>query len=53
MMHTAQLGFAVAGFVFAIGAAVLDDHRVAWAAIGLLAASLAIRLITRRRDASS
>ena len=53
MMHTARLGFAVAGFVFAIGAVVLDDHRAAWAAIGLLAASLALRLITRRRDTIS
>jgi hypothetical protein len=53
VIPAARLGFAVAGFVFALGAVVLDDHRVAWGAIALLAVSLLLRLVTRRRDTSS
>ena len=49
MIQAARLGSAVAGFVFAIGAVILDDHRVAWAAIALLGISLLIRIVTRGR----
>ncbi len=48
MIQAARLGFAMAGLVFAVAAVILDDHRVAWAGIGLLAASLVLRLIMRR-----
>jgi hypothetical protein len=48
MIMMARVGFAVSGFVFAVAAVVLDDRRVAWAGIGLLAVALALRLLTRR-----
>ena len=38
---------AVAGFVTAVLAIALEDHRLGWAAIALLAASLIARLIQR------
>ncbi|HYC31486.1 MAG TPA: hypothetical protein VEB59_04310 [Gemmatimonadales bacterium] len=50
MIQAARLGSAVAGFVFAVAAVVLDDHRVGWAGIALLALSLLLRLVTRRRQ---
>lgn len=49
-MQAARLGLALAGFVFAGAAVVLDDHRLGWAAIGLLAGSLVLRLVSRRRS---
>ena len=48
-MHAARRGLAVAGFVFAVAAVVLDDLRLGWAAIALLAISLVLRLVSRRR----
>jgi len=44
----ARIGLALAGFAVALLALAFDDHRVAWVAIALLAASLLIRLLTRR-----
>jgi len=49
-MQTAKLGLAMAGLVFAAAAVALDDARLGWAAIALLAASLVVRLIIRRRS---
>jgi hypothetical protein len=49
-MHTVRLGFAVTGFVFAVGTVVLDDLRLGWAAIALLGISLLLRIIARRRQ---
>jgi hypothetical protein len=44
------LGLALGGFVAAVVAIALEDHRVAWAAIALLVGSLIIRLVQRRRS---
>ena len=49
-MRAARLGFSVAGFVFALAAVLLDDRRLAWAAIGLLAASFLLRILSRRHE---
>jgi hypothetical protein len=44
-----RLGLAVAGFVVAALAVLLDSARVGWGAIALLVASLLVRLVQRRR----
>lgn len=48
-MNRLRVGFAIAGFALALLSVALDDHRLAWAAIALLAASLLIRLVRRKR----
>jgi Flp pilus assembly protein TadB len=48
-MNGLRFGFAIAGFALALLSIALDDHRLAWAAIVLLAASLLIRLVRRKR----
>jgi Flp pilus assembly protein TadB len=48
-MNGLQFGFAIAGFALALLSIALDDHRLAWAAIVLLAVSLLIRLVRRKR----
>jgi uncharacterized membrane protein len=48
-MNRVRVGFAIAGFALALLSVALDDHRLAWAAIALLAASLLIRLVRRKR----
>ena len=40
---------ALAGFAIAMLAVAYEDHRIGWVAIGLLAASLLLRLLRRRR----
>jgi uncharacterized membrane protein YfcA len=40
---------ALAGFLLALLGVALDDKRLAWAAIGVLALSLTLRLILRKR----
>ena len=52
-MNQLRLGFALAGFALALLSVALDDRRLAWGAIGLLAASLIVRLILRKRDKTS
>jgi hypothetical protein len=47
-MQVARLGTAVLGLVFAVAAVALDDRRLGWAAIALLAVSLLVRVIARR-----
>ena len=47
-MNRIRIGLAVAGFVLALLSVALDDHRLAWAAIAVLAASLLIRLVRPR-----
>jgi uncharacterized membrane protein len=47
-----RIGLALAGFAAALLAVAFEDRRLSWAAIALLAASLLIRLIQRRRNAS-
>ena len=49
-MNRLRFGFAIAGFVLALLSVALDDHRLAWAAIASLAASLLIRLVRRKRE---
>jgi Flp pilus assembly protein TadB len=49
-MNRLRIGLALAGFVLALLSVALDDHRLAWAAIAVLAASLLIRLVRRKRE---
>jgi hypothetical protein len=44
-----RIGLAIGGFVVAVVAIALEDHRIGWAAIALLTGSLIVRLIQRRR----
>jgi Flp pilus assembly protein TadB len=44
-----RLGLSLAGMVLAVVAIMLNDRRVVWAAIALLAASLLLRVVARRR----
>jgi len=48
-MNRMRFGFALAGFILALISIALDDHRLAWAAIAVLAASFIIRLVQRKR----
>lgn len=48
-MSRLRLGFGICGFVLALGGVILNDPRLVWAAIAVLAASLIVRLILRRR----
>ena len=48
-MKQLRMGTALAGLLAAALSVALDDHRLAWAAISLLALSLLLRLLTRRR----
>jgi hypothetical protein len=43
-----RLGLSLAGMVVAVVAIMLDDRRVIWGAIALLAASLILRLAQHR-----
>jgi hypothetical protein len=43
-----RVGLALAGFAAAVLAIALEDRRVGWLAIALLAASLIVRLLQRR-----
>lgn len=45
-----RIGLALGGFVLAVVAIALEDHRVGWAAIALLIGSLIVRLLQRRRS---
>jgi hypothetical protein len=45
-----RIGLALAGFVAAVLAIALEDHRLGWAAIALLTGSVIVRLIQRRRS---
>jgi hypothetical protein len=49
-MNRLRIGLAIAGFVLALLSVALDDHRLAWAAIVVLATSLLIRLLRRKRE---
>lgn len=49
-MNRTRIGFALAGFVAALLGVALDDRRLAWAAIALLAIALVLRLILRKRE---
>jgi hypothetical protein len=47
-----RLALSLAGMVMAVVAIMLNDRRVVWGAIALLAASLLLRVVARRRGAS-
>ncbi len=49
-MSRVRMGLALAGFVVALISVVLNDRRIGWAAIALLAASTVARLLLRRRE---
>jgi hypothetical protein len=44
-----RLGLAFGGFAVALLAVAFEDERLGWAAIALLAGSLLVRVIERRR----
>jgi uncharacterized membrane protein YfcA len=49
-MSRLRIAAALAGFVAALLSVALDDTRLAWMAIALLAVSLILRLILRKRE---
>jgi hypothetical protein len=49
---TVRRGLALLGYTLAVLAIAFEEHRVGWAAIGLLAASLLLRLVERRESSS-
>jgi hypothetical protein len=48
-LHQVRLGLSLSGMVVAVVAIMLNDRRIVWGAIALLAASLLLRLVARRR----
>lgn len=50
-MTRLRIGLALAGFLAALLSVALNDDRIAWLAIALLAASLVLRLLLRKREA--
>jgi hypothetical protein len=48
-----RLGLAFAGFAVALLAVAFEDQRFGWGAIVLLAGSLVVRVIVRRRHSRS
>ena len=49
-MSRFRIGFALGGFVAALLSVALNDDRIAWLAIALLAISLILRLLLRKRE---
>jgi hypothetical protein len=47
-----RLGLSLTGMVVAVLAIMLNDRRLVWAAIALLAASILLRVVARRRGPS-
>jgi hypothetical protein len=47
-----RLGLSLTGMVVAVLAIMLEDRRLVWGAIALLAASLLLRLVARRQRPS-
>ncbi|MEZ0333414.1 MAG: hypothetical protein ACAI18_05350 [Gemmatimonadales bacterium] len=48
-LNQVRLGLSLSGMVVAVVAIMLNDRRIVWGAIALLAASLLLRLIIGRR----
>jgi hypothetical protein len=48
-LHHVRLGLSLSGMVVAVVAIMLNDRRIVWGAIALLAASLLLRIVARRR----
>jgi hypothetical protein len=49
-LNQVRLGLSLSGMVVAVVAIILDDRRIVWGAIALLAASLLLRLMAGRRS---
>lgn len=47
-MNAYRTGLALAGFIAAILAVMMDDRRVVWLAIALLLASFLVRMLQRK-----
>ena len=47
-----RLALSLSGMVVAVVAIMLEDRRIVWGAIALLAASLLLRVIARGRDST-
>jgi hypothetical protein len=52
-LNKLRLALSLAGMVAAVLAIMLNDRRMVWGAIALLAASLILRLVGRRRGAGT
>ena len=50
MLLRLRLVFAALGVVLAVVAIAVDDRRVTWVAIAMLAASVAVRLVGSKRE---
>jgi hypothetical protein len=48
-INRVRLVLSLTGMVVAVAAIMLEDRRVVWGAIALLAASIILRLVQRRR----
>ena len=48
-LNRIRLGLSLTGMVVAVLAIMLNDRRLVWGAIGLLAGSLLLRVVVRRR----
>jgi hypothetical protein len=48
-LNRVRLGLSLSGMVVAVVAIMLNDRRIVWGAIVLLAASLLLRLVARHR----
>ena len=48
-VNQVRLGLSLSGMVVAVVAIMLNDRRIVWGAIALLAASLLLRLLARQR----
>ncbi|MDQ2675935.1 MAG: hypothetical protein M3Y34_03935 [Actinomycetota bacterium] len=48
-LNKTRLALSLGGMVVAVVAIMLDDRRIVWGAIALLAASLLLRLVARAR----
>jgi hypothetical protein len=49
-IHRIRLALSLTGMVMAVVAIMLNDRRLVWGAIALLAVSLLLRVVARRRD---
>jgi Flp pilus assembly protein TadB len=52
-LNQVRLGLSLSGMVVAVVAIMLNDRRIVWGAVVLLAASLLLRLVARGRRSRS
>ena len=52
-MNRLKLGLSIAGLLLAVASVAFENHRLAWGAIALLVGSLIVRLLIRKRDATT